>query len=192
MEEHCPVHALKVNVNNKAVHNCGARSGAVGWGTALQSRRSRVWFPMVSWKFLIDVNFPAALWPWSRLSLQQKWEPGIFSGGVKLAVAQGWQLYHPHVPIVLNSGSLKFLEPSGDVQPCTGIACFTSGRPVFWTWRAQCYKFVGVKRVSQNSWIPLGFLTEVISKKNSVKFFDFWSLYLHRGLLFLVIQINSS
>jgi len=25
MEEHCPAHALKVNVNNKAVHNCSTR-----------------------------------------------------------------------------------------------------------------------------------------------------------------------
>jgi len=28
--------------------NCGPRSGAVGWGTVLQARRSQVWFVMVS------------------------------------------------------------------------------------------------------------------------------------------------
>ena len=33
---------------------CGARGGAVGWGTALQDGRSRVRFPMVSWEFFID------------------------------------------------------------------------------------------------------------------------------------------
>jgi hypothetical protein len=30
--------------------------------------------------------------------------------------------YHVHVPIVLKSGSLKLLEPSGPVQACNGIA----------------------------------------------------------------------
>jgi len=47
----------------------GARGGAVGWGTALQAVMSRVWFPMVSLKFFIDIILPAALWPWSWLSL---------------------------------------------------------------------------------------------------------------------------
>ena len=42
--------------------------------------------------------------------------------GVKAADAQGCQPYHLHVPIVLKSGSLKLLEPSGCVKPCNGIA----------------------------------------------------------------------
>jgi len=41
---------------------------------------------------------------------------------VKAAGTQGWQPYHLHVPIVLKSGSLAFLEPSGPVQACNGIA----------------------------------------------------------------------
>jgi len=44
------------------------------------------------------------------------------SWGVKVAGAQGWQPYHLHVLIVLKSGSLYLLEPSGPVQACNGIA----------------------------------------------------------------------
>jgi hypothetical protein len=50
-------------------HYYGVRGGAVGWGTALQTGRSRVWFPMVSLEFFIAIILPAALWPWGRLSL---------------------------------------------------------------------------------------------------------------------------
>jgi hypothetical protein len=39
-----------------------------GWGTALQTGRSRDRFPMVS-EFFIDIILPVALWPWGRLSL---------------------------------------------------------------------------------------------------------------------------
>jgi len=44
------------------------------------------------------------------------------SWGVKAAGAWGWQLYRLHVLIVLKSGSLNLLEPSGPVQACNGIA----------------------------------------------------------------------
>jgi len=50
-------------------HFSGTRGGAVGWGTALQARRSRVRFPTVSLEFFIDIILPVALWPWSWLSL---------------------------------------------------------------------------------------------------------------------------
>ena len=62
---------------------------------------------------------PAALRAWGRLSVQQKWVPGIFLG-VKAAGAQRWLPYH-HVTIVLKSGSLKLLETSRSVQVCYGI-----------------------------------------------------------------------
>jgi hypothetical protein len=62
-------------------HLFGARGGAVGWGTALQTERSRVRFPMVSLKFFIDIILPAALWPWGWLSLWQKWVAGVFPRG---------------------------------------------------------------------------------------------------------------
>jgi hypothetical protein len=43
--------------------------GAVVWGTALQIRRPRFRYPMVSFEFLIDIILQAALWPWGWLSL---------------------------------------------------------------------------------------------------------------------------
>jgi hypothetical protein len=42
----------------------GVRGGAVGWGTVLQTGRSRVRFPMVSMEFFIGTILPVALWPW--------------------------------------------------------------------------------------------------------------------------------
>jgi len=44
--------------------------------------------------------------------------------GVKAASTYGWQLYYLHVLIVLKSGSLSLLEPSGSVQACNGIAFY--------------------------------------------------------------------
>ena len=46
----------------------GARGGADGWGTALQTGRLRVRFPMVSLEFFIDKILPAAPLPWGWLS----------------------------------------------------------------------------------------------------------------------------
>ena len=40
-----------------------AAGGAVSLGTALQTGRSRVRFPMVSLEFFIDITLPAAIWP---------------------------------------------------------------------------------------------------------------------------------
>jgi len=59
----------------------GARGGAAGWGTALQSGRSRSRFTMVSLEFSIGIILPAALWPWCWHSLKHEWVSGIFLGG---------------------------------------------------------------------------------------------------------------
>ena len=59
----------------------GVRGGVVGWGTALQTGRSRVRFSLVSLEIFIDIILPVALWPWGHLSLWQKWVPWIFPGG---------------------------------------------------------------------------------------------------------------
>jgi hypothetical protein len=47
------------------------------------------------------------------------------SWGVKAAGAQDWQSYNLHVPTVLKSGSLNFMEPLGPLQVCNGIALLT-------------------------------------------------------------------
>jgi hypothetical protein len=62
------------------VRHRGGMQWHSGWGTALQTRRSQDWFPMVSLEFFIDLILPAALWPWGRLSLYHKWVPGIIRG----------------------------------------------------------------------------------------------------------------
>jgi len=46
-------------------------------------------------------------------------QPPVFK--VKAASAYGRQSYHLHVPIVLKSGSLNFLEPSGPARPVLGL-----------------------------------------------------------------------
>ena len=48
------------------------------------------------------------------------------SWGVKAAGTWGWQPYHLHVPIILNSGSLNLLEVSRPVQACNGIHFYST------------------------------------------------------------------
>ena len=89
--------------------------GAVGWGTALQAGRSQVRFPLVSLAFFrwhnacsctMDVG---SAQPLRDLSIRN-----IF-WRVKGGSAQGWQTCRFYVSIVLKSGSLNLMEPSGPV-----------------------------------------------------------------------------
>ena len=72
---------------------------------------------MVS-EFFIDIILPIALWPWGQLNLQQKWVPGGFPGG---KCGRCVRLTLPHsCAVVMKSGNLNFLEPSGPLQACNG------------------------------------------------------------------------
>jgi len=76
----------------------------------------------MSLEFFIDVILLAALWPLGSTQSLTETSTRNISWGGKGGQCVGLTAYHLHVPIVLKSGSLNILEPSGPVQTCNGIA----------------------------------------------------------------------
>jgi len=72
------------------------------------------------WIFRWCKILPITLWPWVRPTLQQKGVPGAFPGG------KGSRWIRLTLPlscaVVIKSGNLNFLEPSGPLQACNGTA----------------------------------------------------------------------
>jgi hypothetical protein len=70
-------------------------------------------------EFFIDISFRPHNGPGVDSAFNRN-EYQVYLLGVKAAGAWGWQTYYLQVPIVLKSGNLNLLEPSGPVQTCNG------------------------------------------------------------------------
>jgi len=74
---------------------------------------------------------PIVLWSWGRLILQRKWVPGAFPGGkggrcVRLTTLP------PSCAVVMKSGNLNFLGPTGPLQACNGTALLVKIQSFRW------------------------------------------------------------
>jgi hypothetical protein len=108
-------------INHSHHLSYGARGGVVV--NALRYKRACHGFDSrwCHWNFSVTYLLLVALWPWGRLNLKQKWVPDVFPGGkggrcVRLSTSP------PSCAVLMQSGNLNFLEPSGLLQACNGTA----------------------------------------------------------------------
>jgi hypothetical protein len=122
----------------------GVRGGAVGWGTVLQTGRSRVRFPMGSLEFFCALILPVALWHWGLLSLWQKWVPGMIFRG-----KDGWCLGLTTLPSSC-AACVEILEPQPSGTPRARPGLQSEGFTFYSTWFVSCSI-----DVSKNKYMPI-------------------------------------
>jgi hypothetical protein len=92
-------------------------TGAVGWGTALPTGRSRVRFPIASSAFFLHINLPAALWPWGRLTPRNRNEYQEYFLGGKGGRCVGQTTLPPSCADCLEIWEPHLLNPKGLSRP---------------------------------------------------------------------------
>jgi len=102
---------------------------------------------------------PITLRPWGQLILWQKWVPGAFPGDKGSRCVRLTSL-PPSCAVVMKSGNLIFLEPSGPLQACDGTALPLSN-PVMIPYKFYALKCLLLRTVGISHHIVLFHLVEL-------------------------------
>jgi hypothetical protein len=143
---HCERFA-SVHIISSSLFTRGARWRS-GSGTMLQTGRSRVRFPMVSLELFSDIILPVALWLWGSTQPLTEMITSCISWGKGGRCVRLTNL-PPSCAVVMKSGNVNFLEPSGPHQACNGTAL---PLPLFTNTKATgCYKVSSISCKNHNT-----------------------------------------